>query len=119
MLDGAVGVFCGVGGVQPQSETVWHQADRYHVPRLAFVNKMDRMGASFDTVVLEMRERLGANAVPIQIPIGAEEDYTGLIDLIEMKSVMFSDEGHGEELTYGEIPETLSTAAESARGGTC
>ncbi len=115
VLDGAVGVFCGVGGVQPQSETVWHQADRYHVPRLAFVNKMDRMGASFDTVVLEMRERLGANAVPIQIPIGAEEDYTGLIDLIEMKSVMFSDEGHGEALTYGEIPEALSTAAESAR----
>jgi len=115
VLDAAVGVFCGVGGVQPQSETVWHQADRYHVPRLAFVNKMDRMGASFDTVVLEMRERLGANAVPIQIPIGAEETYVGLVDLIEMKSILFDEEGYGAKLTHGDIPESVSIAAESAR----
>ncbi|MBT3191500.1 MAG: elongation factor G [Verrucomicrobia bacterium] len=115
VLDGAVGVFCGVGGVQPQSETVWHQADRYGVPRLAFVNKMDRMGASFDTVVLEMRERLGANAVPIQIPIGAEEAYSGLIDLIEMESILFDDESLGAELSRGEVPSELATVAESAR----
>jgi elongation factor G len=115
VLDGAVGVFCGVGGVQPQSETVWHQADRYHVPRLAFVNKMDRMGADFDTVVLQMRERLGANAVPIQIPIGAEEDYSGLIDLIEMESIRFDEQSLGAELSRGEIPDQLTAVAESAR----
>ena len=115
VLDGAVGVFCGVGGVQPQSETVWHQADRYHVPRLAFVNKMDRMGADFDQVVSEMQSRLGANAVPIQIPIGAEEDYRGLIDLIAMEAIAFDDESLGAELIREPIPETMTDAAEAAR----
>ncbi|MDR2522941.1 MAG: elongation factor G [Synergistaceae bacterium] len=92
VLDGAISVFCAVGGVEPQSETVWRQADKYHVPRVAFVNKMDRIGADFDAVVAAMRERLGANAVPIQIPIGAEEDFAGVVDLIERKAVMFSGE---------------------------
>jgi elongation factor G len=115
VLDGAVGVFCGVGGVQPQSETVWHQADRYGVPRLAFVNKMDRMGADFDTVVSEMRSRLGANAVPIQIPWGAEEEYKGLVDLVEMEVVTFDEASLGATITRGEIPEVLSDAAELAR----
>src|SRR5574344_1317674 len=89
VLDGAIGVFCGVGGVEPQSETVWHQADMYHVPRIAYVNKMDRMGANFDNVIAMMRERLNANAVPIQIPIGAEENFEGIIDLVNMKAFYF------------------------------
>src|SRR5690606_5477935 len=84
VLDGAVGVFCGVAGVQPQSETVWRQADRYRVPRIAFVNKMDRVGADFDRAVETMRARLRANAVPIQMPIGKEKDFQGVIDLVEM-----------------------------------
>ena len=84
VLDGAVAIFCAVGGVQPQSETVWRQANKYKVPRIAFVNKMDRMGANFLSVVEKMVERLGANAVPIQLPIGAEADFLGVIDLVEM-----------------------------------
>jgi elongation factor G len=115
VLDGAVGVFCGVGGVQPQSETVWRQADRYAVPRLAFVNKMDRMGANFDAVVSDMRERLGANAVPIQIPWGAEEDFKGLVDLIKMKLVTFTGDDFGSEVCYSEIPEEMVDAADFAR----
>jgi len=86
VLDGAVAVFCAVGGVEPQSETVWRQADKYNVPRLAFVNKMDRLGADFFGVVEQIKEKLGGNAVPFQIPIGSEDDFTGVIDLIERKA---------------------------------
>jgi elongation factor G len=90
VLDGAVVVFCGVAGVQPQSETVWHQADKFKVPRLAFINKLDRIGASFPAVVADIRERLGANAVPIQLPIGAEDGFSGVVDLVRMKALMFT-----------------------------
>ena len=89
VLDGVVAVFCAVGGVEPQSETVWRQADKYDVPRIAFVNKMDRIGADFPAVVKAMRERLGANAIPIQLPIGAEDDFQGIVDLIEQKAYYF------------------------------
>jgi elongation factor G len=96
VLDGAVVVFCGVAGVQPQTETVWHQADKFRVPRLAFVNKIDRIGASFDGVVADMRERLGANAVPMQLPIGVEDGFAGVIDLVAMKALYsFSGEPRG------------------------
>lgn len=115
VLDGAVGVFCGVGGVQPQSETVWHQAERYGVPRIAFVNKMDRMGADFEMVVSEIRERLGSNAAPVQLPWGSEEKHKGLIDLIEMKAVAFDEESQGGKLIVSDIPEELAGAAEKAR----
>ena len=87
VLDGAVGVFCAVGGVQPQSETVWRQADRYGVPRIAFVNKMDRTGARFARVVEEMRAKLHANAVPVQLPIGAEDAFEGVVDLVSMRAL--------------------------------
>src|SRR5437870_11351975 len=89
VLDGVVAIFCAVGGVQPQSETVWRQANKYKVPRIGFINKMDRMGANFYTVVEKMRERLGANAVPIQVPIGAESEFHGIIDLVTMKASMY------------------------------
>src|SRR5437867_4048446 len=89
VLDGAVAVFCGVGGVEPQSETVWRQADRYQVPRLAFVNKMDRVGADFDRVVQQIRERLRANALVIQLPLGREENFRGVIDLVAMKAIVW------------------------------
>src|SRR6185437_12983311 len=92
VLDGAVVVFCGVAGVQPQSETVWHQADKFRVPRLAFVNKLDRTGASMPAVVADIRERLGANAVAIQLQIGVEEKFAGVVDLVTMKALMFSGE---------------------------
>ena len=119
VLDGAVGVFCAVGGVQPQSETVWRQADRYHVPRLAFVNKMDRMGADFGRVVQEMRDKLHANAVPIELPIGKEESFTGVIDLIEMKSVTFDEASLGAKFTVGDVPAELKDDAELARAELC
>src|SRR6184192_869323 len=94
VLDGVVAVFCAVGGVQPQSETVWRQATKYKVPRIAFVNKMDRMGANFYSVVEKMVERLGANAVPIQLPIGAEAGFAGVIDLITMRASLYQgDDG--------------------------
>jgi len=92
VLDGAVAVFCAKGGVEPQSETVWRQADKYGVPRIAYVNKMDIMGADFYRVVDMMKDRLGANAVPVQLPIGSEDTYLGLIDLIEMKSIVYEDD---------------------------
>src|SRR5271166_2558112 len=92
VLDGAVALFCAVGGVEPQSETVWRQANKYKVPRLAFVNKMDRSGADFYMVVNEIKEKLGSNPVPLQIPIGAEEKFTGVIDLIEFKSIVWKDD---------------------------
>jgi elongation factor G len=95
VLDGAVAVFCAVGGVEPQSETVWRQADRYEVPRIAFINKMDRSGADFFSVVSQMRDKLGANAVPVQVPIGAEETFVGLVDLIERKSIVWYEDEKG------------------------
>lgn len=115
VLDGAVGVFCGVGGVQSQSETVWHQADKYGVPRIAYVNKMDRMGADFEMAVLEIRDRLGSNAVPLQLPWGSEQDFEGVIDLIEMKAFSFNEESLGKDLTACEIPQELKVKAEKAR----
>jgi elongation factor G len=114
VLDGAVAVFCAVGGVEPQSETVWRQADRYHVPRIAFINKMDRIGADFDAVVAAMREKLGANAIPVQIPIGAEEDFIGVVDLLEQKAVMFSRE-LGQPPVPTAIPASMVEAAKAGR----
>ena len=107
VLDGAIGIFCAVGGVEPQSETVWRQADRYGVPRLAFVNKMDRNGADFFRVLEMLSERLASNFVPIQLPIGAGETFAGLIDLIEMKSVTYEDSSQGVKFHETEIPEDL------------
>ncbi|KGI83348.1 elongation factor G, partial [Exiguobacterium mexicanum] len=95
VLDGAVMVYCAVGGVQPQSETVWRQANKYKVPRIAFVNKMDRMGANFLRVVEQLKTRLAANAVPLQLPVGAEESFTGVVDLLKMKAIKWSDEDQG------------------------
>jgi elongation factor G len=115
ILDGAVALFCGVGGVEPQSETVWRQADKYHVPRIAFVNKMDRVGADFLNVVRMMRERLGANPVPIQLPMGEGDMYVGLIDLISMKSRVYNDQALGSEWDEMEIPNDLRPKAEEYR----
>jgi len=115
VLDGAVGVFCAVGGVQPQSETVWRQADRYHVPRIAFVNKMDRTGADFFNVVDEIKERLGHNAVALNIPIGAEEDFQGVIDLVSMKAIVWKDEAMGSMYDVVDIPADLQEIAEERR----
>ncbi len=115
VLDGAVCVFCAVGGVQPQSETVWRQADRYNVPRLAFVNKMDRMGADFARVVEELRTKLRAPACPIELPIGKEENFTGVIDLLEMKAIVYDEATDGKTFTVGEIPADLKDDAELAR----
>jgi elongation factor G len=105
VLDGAVAVFCAVAGVQPQSETVWRQATKYKVPRIVFVNKMDRMGADFFTVVKQVRDRLGANAVPLQIPIGAESDFKGIVDLVTMKAFVFED-------TFGKMPTEIDCPPE-------
>jgi elongation factor G len=107
VLDGAVSVFCAVGGVQPQSETVWRQANKYGVPRVAFVNKMDRAGANFLRVVEQMRERLNANAVPIQFPIGAEDSFEGVIDLIREKAIYWEEENMGMNFVEKDIPEAL------------
>ncbi|MBO6167082.1 MAG: elongation factor G [Kiritimatiellae bacterium] len=115
VLDGAVCVFCAVGGVQPQSETVWRQADRYNVPRLAFINKMDRMGADFARVVEEMRNKLKANAVPIELPIGKEEGFKGVVDLLSMKGIVYDEASEGKNFTVGEIPPELKDEAELAR----
>ncbi len=117
ILDGAVALFCAVGGVEPQSETVWRQANKYNVPRIGFVNKMDRSGANFYEVVTQVREVLGANPVPIQIPIGAEETFRGVIDLIENKAVVwFDDEQLGARYELQDIPEELKDEAEEWRG---
>ena len=119
VLDGAVCVFCAVGGVQPQSETVWRQADRYAVPRVAFVNKMDRMGANFLRVVEELREKLKANAVPVELPIGKEESFAGVIDLINMNGIVYDEKSDGKNFTVGEIPADLKDDAELARAELC
>ena len=115
VLDGAVCVFCAVGGVQPQSETVWRQADRYNVPRIAFVNKMDRMGADFQRVVGELRGKLNAEACPVNLPIGREETFKGVIDLVEMKAIVYDEATEGKTFTVGEIPAELKDDAELAR----
>jgi elongation factor G len=115
VLDGAVGVFCAVGGVEPQSETVWRQADKYGVPRIAFVNKMDRIGANFENVVGQIRGKLGKNAVPLQLPIGAEDKFKGVIDLVQMKALVFKDETLGAKYDVEEIPSELRAEAESYR----
>ncbi len=114
VLDGAVGVFCAVGGVEPQSETVWRQADKYRVPRVAFVNKMDRVGADFFGVVAQIRERLRANACPVQIPIGSEDQFLGCVDLLEMRALKWSG-ALAEPPTRGEIPEELQALAQEWR----
>ena len=119
VLDGAVCVFCAVGGVQPQSETVWRQADRYHVPRVAFVNKMDRMGADFGRVVEEIRTKLRANAAPVELPIGKEEGFQGVVDLLEMKGIVYDEASEGKTFTVGEIPAGLKDDAELARAELC
>ena len=111
VLDGACMVYCAVGGVQPQSETVWRQANKYHVPRLAFVNKMDRTGANFFKVYDQMRTRLKANPIPIQIPIGAEEGFKGVIDLVKMKSILWDDASQGMKFQYADIPAELQDSA--------
>ena len=108
VLDGACAVFCAVGGVEPQSETVWRQADKYGVPRIAFVNKMDRMGADFLRVVAQVKDRLGSNAVPIQLPIGAEEGFKGLVDLIKMKAIYWDEESRGTKYEEREIPADMA-----------
>ncbi len=115
VLDGAVFVLCAVGGVQPQSETVWRQANKYKVPRLAFVNKMDRTGANFDKVVGQLKSRLGASAVPMQVPVGAEDGFDGVIDLIKMKRIHWDVESQGTTFDYGEIPAELVDKANEAR----
>jgi len=115
VLDGAVVVFCGSSGVEPQSETVWRQANKYEVPRMVFVNKMDRAGADFDRVVMQIRKRLGANCVPIQINIGAEEDFRGVIDLIKMKSINWNEADKGATFTYEDIPSDQLERAEKYR----
>ena len=115
VLDGAVAVFCAVGGVEPQSETVWRQAEKYHVPRIAFVNKMDRTGADFSRVVDMMRTRLAANPVPVQIPIGKEQDFRGIIDLVEMKAVAWDEESLGATFQICDIPEDMLPLAEKRR----
>jgi elongation factor G len=115
VLDGACMVYCAVGGVQPQSETVWRQANKYGVPRLAFVNKMDRTGANFFKVYEQMRSRLKANPVPIQVPIGAEESFEGVIDLVKMKAIYWDDASQGMKFDYRDIPANLADAANEWR----
>ncbi len=115
VLDGAVAVFDGVAGVEPQSETVWRQADQYHVPRLCFVNKMDRAGANFPRALESIRDRLGANAVALQLPLGSESEHRGIIDLVKMKALEFKDDTLGAEWSEIEIPEEFSVDASDAR----
>ena len=114
VLDGSVTVFCAKGGVEPQSETVWRQADEYHVPRMAYVNKMDIMGADFYNVVQMMHDRLKCNAVPIQLPIGAEADFKGIIDLIEMNADVYYDD-MGKDMRVEEIPADMLDKAKEYR----
>jgi len=115
VLDGAVVIFCAVGGVEPQSETVWRQANKYKVPRLAFINKMDRLGADFERVVEEIRTRLGATPLPLQIPIGAEESFVGVVDLLGMRAIVWEEETLGARYHYEEIPSDLRDKAEEYR----
>ncbi len=115
VLDGAIGIFCGVGGVEPQSETVWKQANKYHVPRISYVNKMDRSGADFIRVVDEIKEKLNANPIPVQLPIGAEDEFEGVVDLITRKAYNWDDDSLGKEYYEVEIPEELKAQVEEYR----
>jgi len=115
VLDGAVLVLCGSSGVQPQTETVWRQMEKYSVPRIVFVNKMDRTGASFLSVIEQMKTRLNANAVPIHLAIGAEEDFQGVIDLIKMKAINWNEADQGMTFTYEDIPADMQEEAEEWR----
>jgi len=115
VLDGVVAVLCAVGGVEPQTETVWHQAERYNVPRIAFVNKLDRIGADFKRVVAMMKERLGANPVPVQIPMMSNDDFLGVVDLVRMKGVVWDNQTQGQEYRYVDIPERYLEDALEAR----
>jgi elongation factor G len=115
VLDGAVVVLCGSSGVQPQTETVWRQANKYEVPRMVFVNKMDRAGASFERVVQQLRDRLGANAVPLQMTIGAEDEFRGVVDLIKRKAIIWSEADQGMTFTYEEVPADLEDTVEEMR----
>ena len=114
VLDGTVALFCAVGGVQPQAETVWRQAEKYGVPRIAFINKMDRTGADFERVVQEIQDALGANAVPVVIPIGAEADFVGVIDLVDMKAIYYDDAPQGATIREAPIPDELLEEARTA-----
>jgi len=118
VLDGVIAIFCGVGGVEPQSETVWRQADKYHVPRLAFVNKMDRAGADFFRVIDMMKERLGGNFIPIQIPIGTGALFNGFVDLVKMVAVIFEREGTEISFEEVDIPSDLIEMSHRYRRGT-
>jgi elongation factor G len=115
VLDGVVAVLCGVGGVEPQTETVWHQAERYHIPRIAFVNKLDRIGSDFHRVIAMMRERLGAKPVPVQIPMKRIDELLGVVDLLRMRSIVWDQTSQGEEFQYGDIPEEYRKEAEESR----
>jgi elongation factor G len=115
VLDGAIGIFCAVAGVEPQSETVWRQADKYRVPRIAFVNKMDRVGADYGRVTRMIRERLGANAVPLQLPIGSEDEFVGVVDLLAEKAIYWDEESLGAQFEEREIPEEMRSAVEAGR----
>src|SRR5579872_2125969 len=114
VLDGAVIVFDAGNGVEPQSETVWRQAERYHVPRVAFMNKMDKVGADFDMCVQSMHEKLAANAVPIQLPIGAEDKFIGIVDVVRMKALVWNSDKLGQKYEIQEIPEDLKKKAQEA-----
>jgi elongation factor G len=115
VLDGAIAVFCGVGGVEPQTETVWRQADEYHVPRIAYVNKMDRLGADFDKAVQSMRDKLKVNPVPVQYPIGAEDNFEGIIDLIDMVAYKYDVESYGAKYEQVDIPDNLQSKSDELR----
>ena len=115
VLDSAVAVFCSVGGVEPQSETVWRQANKYEVPRMAFINKMDRAGADFFRVVEQIKTRLGGNPVPIQIPIGAEDHFEGVVDLIKMKAIRWDQDTQGTTYSLEDIPAELQATADEWR----
>ncbi len=115
VLDGTVAVFCSVGGVEPQTETVWRQADKYGVPRIAFVNKMDRLGADFFRVVKMIEDRLGARPVALQLPIGSEEKFAGIIDLVQMKAVIWEDDSLGAKFRVEAIPESMIAEAHQYR----
>jgi elongation factor G len=114
VLDGAVAVFCAVGGVEPQSETVWRQADKYRVPRLAFVNKMDRTGADFDRVLEMMRTRLGARPLPVFLPLGCEDGFRGVVDVVALQAIVWDDDERGGSFRVVEIPDELRDAARAA-----
>ncbi len=115
VLDGAITVLCAVGGVEPQTETVWRQADKYHVPRIVFVNKMDRVGADFFGAVDMIEERLGAKPLVLQLPIGAEADFVGVVDLVEMNAIVWEEETLGAKYHYEEIPDSLKDMAAEYR----